>query len=130
MDTREVPLTHRKFALVDADDYELVSTYRWLACRTRYGTFVARGYIGRSRWVYMRRLIMRPLPGFDIDHINHDKLNNRRCNLRIATHAQSQMNRRAWGKSRYKGVCLDRPGGKWRVYRHRPPANLSGFPSV
>jgi hypothetical protein len=51
-------------------------------------------------------------------HANHDGLDNRRCNLRVCTRAQNmQNNRRRRGPltSRYLGVHLDKPTGKWRV---------------
>lgn len=54
-------------------------------------------------------------PGELIDHINGDGHDNRWCNLRLASRSQNSRNRRpkAGGTSRYLGVCLYRPTGKW-----------------
>ena len=49
------------------------------------------------------------------DHINQDKLDNRRCNLRIVTPSINAINskRRRNGTSKYKGVFLKKAEGKW-----------------
>lgn len=58
---------------------------------------------------------MEPPAGIDIDHRDGNSLNNRRANLRLATHAQNQHNRKAYATntSGYKGVSYYRPTGKW-----------------
>jgi hypothetical protein len=54
----------------------------------------------------------------ELDHINHNPSDNRIENLRIATSSQNKRNRRAFkGKSsKYKGVSLNKPSGKWSAY--------------
>lgn len=61
-------------------------------------------------------------PGLLVDHVDHDTLNNTRDNLRLATRAQQQANRRKTKPtaSRFKGVSWDSVKGKWRV---RPTVN-------
>jgi hypothetical protein len=58
--------------------------------------------------------------GLEVDHINHDKLDNRRCNLRIVTRQQNNQNTRpktsSTRTSAYKGVHLAK--GKWRASIH------------
>ncbi len=55
---------------------------------------------------------MQPPEGYEVDHINHDGLDNRRCNLRLATRANNCHNQRSFkGSSKYKGVW--RVGEKW-----------------
>jgi len=115
-----------KFALVDDEDYELVNKYRW--------TLHSRGYItvniNKNR-VYMHRIIMNPKTGDVVDHINHDKLDNRKCNLRICTQSQNIMNSRKHktGASEYKGVCFYK--GKWtaRIVQLRKTFYLGYFPT-
>jgi hypothetical protein len=65
----------------------------------------------------MHREIAGPGPGQVVDHINHDGLDNRRCNLRVCSHAENVRNQRGqYGRSsRYKGVSRDRRLGKWRA---------------
>ena len=65
----------------------------------------------------MHRLLMNEPAGFDIDHIDHNKLNNQKNNLRIVTRSQNMMNRLK-GKncsSIYKGVCWKGEINKWSV---------------
>ena len=56
--------------------------------------------------------------GFDVDHINHDGLNNRRSNLRICSRSENLQNqrRRSDNRSGYKCVSFYKRTGKWRAY--------------
>ena len=49
-----------------------------------------------------------------VDHINHNTLDNRKCNLRICTHQESMMNSESRiGRSKYKGVWFSKDKNKW-----------------
>jgi len=65
----------------------------------------------------MAREIMKPPVGMQIDHINHDTLNNQRENLRICTPSQNNMNKakRKDNTSGYKGVCWQKEVKKWQA---------------
>lgn len=67
----------------------------------------------------MHRLIFGLNPGdrVEIDHINHDGLDNRRTNLRMASHAENHQNRRSSYRStsRYRGVHWNTASRKWRA---------------
>ena len=72
----------------------------------------------------LHRLIMKPSEDMEIDHKNLNKLDNRRCNLRICTHSGNMMNR---GKQKnssvvYKGVTLNK-GCKRKKYQARITVN-------
>jgi hypothetical protein len=108
---REIPLTQGKVALIDDEDYEWLAGLRW-----HYANV---GYAKSSRLGYMHRLILCISDGTAVvDHVNGDKLDNRRCNLRIATRAQNVMNQRvsSANTSGFKGVSWDVDAGKWRAY--------------
>lgn len=107
--TKLVPVGKDRYATVDAADYELVSQYRW---------FNKKGYayrrIGCTGGQFMHVLLM----GFtSVDHRNHDRLDNRRANLRHATNRQNQRNQKPrGGTSQYKGVIWRADRGKWLAY--------------
>jgi hypothetical protein len=111
---REIPLTHGAVAIVDDEDYLLVSRYRWVYVKRPSSTT---GY-AFSLDIYREMgkfLVDRPA-GMEIDHVNGNGLDNRRSNLRICTSTENRRNRRkprAPGASRFKGV---RPRNeKWRA---------------
>lgn len=118
IETREIPLTRGLAALVDAADYEWLCGFKWFAhnsCRQHfYAARSAWDSAGkRSRIVYMHRAILAT-PG-EVDHINGDKLDNRRANLRAATRAentQNQRNKRVGCSADAIGVYR-RPNGRW-----------------
>jgi len=113
---RKIPLTRGKSALVDDSDYDQLRPWKW--------QLVGPGYAGRfdrhdgtSRLVYMHRLLMDAQPGQHVDHINGDRLDNRRSNLRLVTNTQNQQNKRtpSHNTSGYKGVCWHKRVKKWHV---------------
>lgn len=108
--TQRIPLTQGLYALVDDEDYPAVVGLSWCAMRTRH-TF----YAYRSGSVLMHRMLCPGWP--QVDHANGDGLDNRRANLRPASHSQNQANRpKAPGSSsQFKGVQLFRRTGKWRA---------------
>lgn len=107
-----------KFALVDDDDYPIVSPFKWyvavISGLSRCMTCVKID----DEWVYlsMSRLIMSAKKGEVVDHENHDTLDNRKQNLRTCTNQQNNMNCKKRIKktsSKYKGVCWDKKNNKW-----------------
>ncbi len=131
-----VALTQGYFTLVDENDLPWVSRGTWHAVvvprRSQEPLVYARGGFKR-RLGYLHRHIIGVLddPAVRVDHINGDTLDNRRSNLRIATHAENLRNRGKPGnnKSGYKGVCYDKNRNKWHScisYRGRQ-INLGRF---
>ena len=115
---REISLASDKgVAIVDAADYELVSQYRWCLHKSghAYGS-IPTGKRG-AKHILMHRLILGAPVGLQVDHIDGNKLNNRRSNLRLCTLAENNRNRPAHkgGKSRFKGVSLRWDGKKWKA---------------
>lgn len=111
--TRIIPLTREKFAVVDDEDFPLLARFKWQAIISR-NTFYARRNAGGGRQIRMHRVILDAPTNLQVDHVSGDGLDNRRCNLRLVTHSQQQMNKRkSKGTPRFKGVKRQRGSGRW-----------------
>lgn len=122
---KEIPLTRGLVTLVDDEDYEFLNQWKWQAAKN--GSV---GYAARSRKgceapgpyrIYMHRVITDAPPGLEVDHINHNGLDNRRCNLRVCTQAENARNMKHRPpkhptSSGYKGVAMNKNGTGWQVY--------------
>lgn len=115
-ETRTIPLTQGQVALVDAADYELLSARGWYAAKSRSGFYAATGASGRpGGLVLMHRLLLRPAAGLQVDHINRNRLDNRRANLRLCTPGQNSRNVGVHSRntSGFKGVSRHSDGHAW-----------------
>jgi hypothetical protein len=107
---------------IDEADEGIVSAYQWVvhsyAAASSANPISYATAKGATPTLYMHRLIMGAPNGLEVDHRDSDGLNNRRSNLRIATHQQNQVNKRkrAGCSSRYKGVCFATKIDKWVAY--------------
>lgn len=105
--TREIPLNglHGGMALVDDEDYARLSQYRWHQGKKGYVESSFR-VDGRTTTIRMHRLVLQVLPRIEVDHINRNKLDNRRDNLRPATSASNKWNKQNQrsNKHGYQGV--------------------------
>ena len=118
---RRIPLTQGQYAIVDPDDYKRLNKYKWHAVKSK-NTFYAvrRIHLGKNKWkhIKMHREILDPPDHLYVDHINHNGLDNRKANLRTATHRQNSYNRIHFRKnpsSKYKGVSWKKRTKKWIV---------------
>lgn len=110
---RKIKLSKGYEATVDADDYEWLNQWSW---HYTQGYASRNIYIdGKRRLLRMHRLINDTPEELLTDHINRDKLDNRRENLRAATKSQNQINsfREGDNKSDYNGVCWNKSNKKW-----------------
>ena len=109
---KKVNLTKGYKALVDDEDYEVVNSYSWHVLRNGYA--IAR-VKGTTKKILMHRLIMNAPSDKKIDHINQDKLDNRKENLRFATVAENARNSKFRGRntSGYKGVSFKVSKNRW-----------------
>ena len=106
---KEINLTKGQIALVNDEDYEFLSKFKWCANKgTKNKTYYAvRGVrVGnKTRRVLMHRVVAQACRGEIVDHKNHNTLDNRRENLRVGNQSLNQMNRLPiGGTSQYKGV--------------------------
>lgn len=132
MKTTRIPVDN-EFALIDHADWCATFTYTFTdgstitirPCRRnwhihgedtpwRYAFIYCACPVGVRRKLTLHRLITGANGTLKVDHINGNTLDNRRCNLRLATNAENLRNMRVrGGTSRYKGV-YHRPDGLWR----------------
>lgn len=106
---KKVPLPNGLFAIVDDEDFELVSKFRWYATIDGSNTIT---YAATK--VRMHRLIIDAPPGFFVDHINGDPLDNRKSNLRLCNNSQNQQNTQSrGGSSSFKNVSYNKKNNKW-----------------
>jgi len=109
---------------VDPERYEELAKYKWHVSWNQGGIYAVRlvrakkGSKVRQKVVRMHRVVLKPPEGKFIDHINHNGLDNRIANLRIATMRQNNWNarkRRCNCSSKYKGVSRSKGEKKWRA---------------
>lgn len=96
---KKIPLTSGFFALVDDEDFHWLNQLKWWIHPSR-DNYYAGSWINRKRTL-MHRLILNAKPGEFIDHIDGDRLNNTRQNLRLANRSQNKAN----GKRYCSNTC-------------------------
>lgn len=109
----KLPSGHR--TKVDDEDYIELKQHKW---------HLSNGYPSRHKndgsdsKLYLHRIVSNTPEDMHTDHINGDKLDNRKVNLRIVTASQNHMNRRKDGRkgltSKLKGAQLHKASGLWR----------------
>lgn len=115
-------------AVVDMADAEVVAGFNWrlVGRGPSQGDHGGRGYVQAQRgglYLYLHRLIVGAGPRQWVDHRNQDTLDNRTCNLRVATPQQNAANRgpdrrRGGSSSRHKGVSWSTSKGRWLANIH------------
>lgn len=75
---------------IDIEDVDTVRKHKWSLHNNGYVRCLTNG-----KTTYLHRVLMKAQPGEEIDHINLDKLDNRKANLRKCEHAQNCWNRRS-----------------------------------
>jgi hypothetical protein len=104
------------FAILDAADLPKLAGYTWRLEKGRNTQYAVARH-GKNLRTSMHRLIMGAASDRLIDHRNGDGLDNRRSNLREATHQQNTFNRAPMrgGKSKFKGLWWDQAKLRWRA---------------
>lgn len=125
-------LTRGMSALVDDEDWPLISRFNWSVMPSHGGFYATarlrceQGGVIKSRLAYMHYLVMGSAPRgpAEIDHRDGNKLNNQKHNLRWATKSQNAVN---WKReNRYgRGVSKDEQTGRFRAAIFRSKKNVS-----
>lgn len=107
-----VPLYRDKgYAKVDPECMQKLAPYSWhLTCK---------GYAATSKvsggTLFMHRLLLDAPPDKQVDHINGDKLDNRLCNLRLATNSENCRTKRKANPTGYRGISFKKAINKWQA---------------
>jgi len=116
---KKIPLTKGEVAIVDDCDYDYLMQWKW--CFDQGYAIRMDGSKSPRRKLLMHREILRR-SGFQdfeqVDHIDRDRLNNCRSNLRPATASQNQCNhpvKRANNTNNFKGVNYIARDNKWEA---------------
>ena len=119
------PAHPNKFTLVDDEDFNMLSKWKWGFEAHDETSYASRQYIdpvqkdrrgwGKKIYVSMHRLIMNAPKGLEVDHRDGNGLNNQKSNLRICSRTQNMMNKKKYrnNKSGFKGVTWLRSSKKW-----------------
>jgi hypothetical protein len=139
-DVAYVPLTRGYEAVIDAADADVVGQYRWHAVpdlradRSVRSVYAFRTLWGSGRKTALHRLILTPPAGMVVDHISGDGLDNRKSNLRIASVAENQRNKRLRidSKSGHKGVFWSAQKSRWiaEIYADGEKIRLGFFRNI
>lgn len=113
---KKIALSQGRVALIDEEDFEMISQWKWHYQHPGYA--VRTEYNGKKmKTIGMHRTIMNTPSGMQVDHRNHDRLDNRKKNLRNVTRSQNSFNSRPHrdAVSKYKGVHWNGKERKWIV---------------
>lgn len=112
------PKHGNKEVFVDNEDFDRISIFKWCAIKTKH-TFYATGKFnlgdGYKTYLMHRMILGVTDPKIEVDHEDHNGLNNQKSNIRKATKAQNQRNRKPSGLSKYLGVTWHSPTKKWKA---------------
>lgn len=102
--------TRATVGIVDAVDVALVGAWNWTASNSGH-MYRRKPKSAGGETIFMHHEVLGKAPGLEVDHINGDRRDNRRANLRFVTKAQNQMNRVAVvAASGFKGVARNKKG--------------------
>lgn len=113
---RILELSRGKNTLIDDEDYDYLNKWKW--CCHSSGYAIRTQYLSgkKHKTIWMHRILMNTSIGMHTDHINGNKLDNRRCNLRICTPSQNGANRKIQkASSVFKGVSWNKKIRLWKA---------------
>lgn len=103
-----------KYIICDDEMFEYLIEYKWAMRKDGYVSAYITGTGRNGSKALVHRVIANCPIGMVVDHIDGNKLNNQKSNLRICTQGQNLMNKRKTrGVSKYKGVYWNGIANKW-----------------
>ncbi len=95
-----------RYSKVDVGDYDLLKSRKWylVALRGGYARQSSQQALNRGESRYLHRVILQAKKGWDVDHYNHDPLDNQRANLRLLKRSDNVRHRKGPQKNNKVGV--------------------------
>jgi hypothetical protein len=120
--------------IIDAEDWPWISGFKWSVSSDGGKRMYVSTRIEEKK-IYLHRFLLEAPHDQGVDHRNGDPLDNRKANLRLATHQQNMFNRRkakTYGNkptSSFKGVSWDNSCGRYKaqIMKDRVNHNLGRF---
>jgi hypothetical protein len=118
-DFRKIYLGEGEWTILDQKDYYCLGSFKWTINgngRKFYATRFVKIGPGKTKTLRLHREIMQAPKDLLVDHRNGDGLDNRRENLRLATHSQNTCNSQIYkkrGSSKFRGVQFRKKKGRW-----------------
>ena len=118
---KKISLGKGSFVVVDAEDYEYLSQWKWKLSTSGYACRIKHIHLGINKYkgkvIWMHRLLNNTPEDMITDHINRNKLDNRICNLRDVNSSTNRINigLRKNNNSGITGVCWIQKRKKWQV---------------
>ena len=112
-----IAISQGRFAKVDDEDWEALLVFKWQYTGRGYARRTVTTVGGTQVISYMHREILNAPPDKQVDHINGDRLDNQKTNLRLCSRAENARNRvmKFPGTSKYKGVYWCKIMKKYRA---------------
>jgi len=107
---KEIQLTQGKVALVDNEDFEYLNQWKWCLGGGSYAmrSSMKSDNLQKRKTILLHTLLIKKTGKMEIDHINGNRLDNRKSNLRLVTRNVNQMNK-------VKTISFDIQRKKWRI---------------
>lgn len=116
---KQISLSSKYTTILDEDDYEYISQWKWHTGNGKYSLYARRSAIkdGKNICIFMHREIARTPLNLKTDHINGNTLDNRKSNLRICTNAENCRNQNKSNNttSKWKGVSWHKGTTCWQA---------------
>lgn len=107
-DTYKLPtLETNNTYIIDAEDYPLVSKYKWYSNKLGYAA---------TKGIFLHRMLSGAKKGQQVDHIDTNIRNNKKSNLRIVNNSLNSSNRKPYNKYNIKGIEYHKSINKWSAY--------------
>lgn len=114
---RWIKLNNGQYTCVDDEDYEWAKQFKWRISGHGYAFRYIKNVGEKTKSIFLHKeLVPESDDKPQVDHINHEKLDNRKCNLRRVTHSQNQMNRQDQSNTKHKGLWQDKRTGRWSAH--------------